>query len=426
MLDLRKIGRGLLASIAALAMVALVFGSGMPAARAANPITIGFSMPLSGPYAVSGRQALIAMKIWEHDVNAKGGLLGRPVKFVYYDDESNPAKVPGIYTKLLDVDHVDLIVGPYGTVLTAPAMPTAIEHHMVLISLVSLNLNKRFHYARYFSPTPLGLDPIVDFSKGFFHVAMEQTPKPKTLAIIAADQEFSAQNVAGALKNAKAAGLKVVYKGTYPPSTTDYAPMVRAAQAANPDIVYVASYPPGSVGIVRAMHEIGFKPKMFGGAMVGLQITTIQQHLGPLLNGTVAFNAWEPLKPMLFPGVMKMLDQYQKEAKGKGVDPLGYFLAPAAYAYVQILGEAVEGAHTLDQAKLAHYIHTHTFDTVDGKFSFDKEGNAVQDRLLQIQFHNVVGHGIAQFKNPDKTMTILWPKNYRTGSLIYPYAKAAK
>src|SRR5262245_40495910 len=80
-------------------------------ARAADPIRIGFGMSLTGPLAPNGKSALLAMKIWEEDVNAKGGLLGRPVKLVYYDDQTNPSTVPGIYTKLLDVDKVELIVG---------------------------------------------------------------------------------------------------------------------------------------------------------------------------------------------------------------------------------------------------------------------------------------------------------------------------
>jgi len=415
------IGRMLGLCVAGVVALALFFVPG--AARAAAPIKIGFSMSLTGPYAVSGKQALIAMKLWQDDVNAKGGLLKRPVQLVYYDDQSNPANVPGIYTKLLDIDKVDLVVGPYGTVLTAPAMPIVIAHHMVMTSLVSLNVNSRFHYPRYFAPAPLGHDPVVDFSKSFFNAVMRQTPKPKTVAFVSADQEFSAQNIAGARQNAKAAGLKVVYDQTYPPSTVDFSPIIRAAQAANPDIFFAASYPPDSLGLVRAAREVGFTPKVFGGSMVGLQITNIQMQLGPLLNGVVAFAAWEPLKPMMYPGVMDMLKRYQAQAAGQGVDPLGYFLAPAAYAYVQILGDAVAATGSLDQGKIADYMHRHTFSTVDGKFTFDADGNASEDRLLQVQYHGITGNGLAQFKDPSH-LTIVAPADLVTGKMIYPYAKA--
>src|SRR5712691_4868184 len=101
---------------------------GAAAARAQEPIKIGFSMELTGPFAVVGKTGLLAFKIWEEEINAKGGLLGRPVKLVYYDDQSNPANVPGIYTKLIEIDKVDLLVSSYGTNLVAPAMPVAIQN----------------------------------------------------------------------------------------------------------------------------------------------------------------------------------------------------------------------------------------------------------------------------------------------------------
>jgi len=147
--------------------------------------------------------------------------------------------------------------------------------------------------------------------------------------------------------------------------------------------------------------------------------------LGPELNGIVTFSAWEPLKPMMFPGVAHMLERYQQEAKREGVDPLGYAFAPAAYAYVQILGDAVQGAGTLDQTKLAQYMHSHTFETVNGPLSFSKNGDALEDRMLQIQYHGITGHDLHQFDGPQH-VTILWPTELRTGGMIYPYAKAAE
>src|SRR6476661_10195491 len=195
------------------------------AATAQNkePIKIGFSMALTGPLAANGKQALLGMKIWEEEINAKGGLLGRPVKLIYYDDQSSPATVPGIFTKLLDIDKVDIVMGDYGTNLLAPAMPVVIQHKMTFFALFGLDVNKEFNYERYFSMVPTGgPDPSASFSKGFFEVAATQNPKPKTLAIIAADAEFPHNAAIGARKNAKEAGLQVVYDKTYPPATTDY------------------------------------------------------------------------------------------------------------------------------------------------------------------------------------------------------------
>src|SRR6476660_969515 len=92
-----------------------------------QPIKIGFGMAETGPLGPNGKSALLAMEIWVEETNAKGGLIGRPVQLVHYDDQSNPSTVPGIYSKLLDVDKVDVIVGGYGTNMLAPAMPVVVQ-----------------------------------------------------------------------------------------------------------------------------------------------------------------------------------------------------------------------------------------------------------------------------------------------------------
>src|SRR5213076_3514223 len=208
---------------------ALVLASGgVFVARGADPIKIGFGMALTGGLSANGKPALLAVQIWKDDVNKRGGLLGRPVELVYYDDQTNPATVPGIYTKLLDVDKVDLIIGGYGNNMLAPAMPVVIQKKKMLIGLFGLAVNSEFHYRDYFAMIPSGPAPKSAFTKGFFDVAMTQDPKPRTVAIAAADAEFSVNASDGARENAKAAGLTIVYDKRYPPSTTDFAPIIRA------------------------------------------------------------------------------------------------------------------------------------------------------------------------------------------------------
>src|SRR5271167_1513395 len=150
------------------ALLATVLVAAAPAARAADPITIGFGMALTGGLAPNGRAALLAMQMWEGDINAKGGLLGRPVKLVFYDDQSNPSTVPGIYTKLLDVDKVDLVVSGFGTNMIAPALPVVMQHNRTFLGLFGLAVNSQFNYPNYFSIVPTGgPDPKLAFSKGF-------------------------------------------------------------------------------------------------------------------------------------------------------------------------------------------------------------------------------------------------------------------
>ena len=395
------------------------------AAQTPDPIKIGFSMSLTGGSASSGKAALLAMKIWEEDVNAKGGLLGRPVKLIYYDDQSSPAGVPAIYTKLLDVDKVDLVVGPYGTITTAPAMPVVMQRNKVLISLVALAVNQHFNYDKYFAMIALGPQPTIAFSKGFFETAAAQDPKPKTVAMVGADTEFTNNNLSGARENAKAAGLTIVYDKTYPPSTTDFSPIVRAVRATNPDLFYVASYPADSVGILRAVDEIGFKPKMLGGSMVGLQAASLKMQLGPLLNGVVTYENWLPVSTMMFQGVMDMLKKYQARAASEGVDLLGYGWGPPAYAYLQVLGDAVAGTNSLDDAKIAQFIRANMFKTVWGDIRFGPSGDWVEGRQLFVQYRNITGSGLDQFTDPSKVV-ILYPPAFKTGDVAYPYGEVKK
>jgi branched-chain amino acid transport system substrate-binding protein len=412
------------AALAALsALAAAVLLTAPASAQTGEPIKIGYSMALTGGLAPNGKSALLAQRIWEEDVNAKGGLLGRPVKLVYYDDKSSPAEVPSIYTKLLDIDKVDLIIGPYATAQIAPAMPIVIQRKKTFVALLGLAVNTEFNYPNYFCMIPSGPDAKPAFTKGFFDVAMAQDPKPQTVAIVSADQEFSRNAADGARENAQKAKLKIVYDKTYPPSTTDYAPIVRAIQATNPDILNINSYPPDSVGMVRAINEIGFKPKMIGGGMVGLQATAIKTQLGPLLNGFTNYDFWLPVPKMQFTGVDDLIKRYQARAAAEGVDPLGYYMAPWGYAQLQVLAQAVEGTKSLDDAKLGDYIRAGSFKTVVGDVKFGDKGEWAQSRVLQVQFQNVKGNDVGQFKDIS-TQVVVSPAEYASGKVIYPYEKA--
>ncbi|HEX3537501.1 MAG TPA: amino acid ABC transporter substrate-binding protein [Stellaceae bacterium] len=405
----------------AAAMVVTLGTAVSPPARAAEPITIGFGMALTGGLAAIGKSALLAMKIWEEQVNAKGGLLGRPVKLIYYDDQSSPATIPALYTKLIDVDKADLTISGYATNMVAPAMPIMIQRNRLFFGLFALAVNSEFHYPKYFSMLPSGPDPKHAFSEPFFEVAMKGDPKPQTLAIAAADAEYPKNASEGARDIAKKLGLKIVYDRSYPPQTTDYSPIVRAIQAASPEIVFVASYPPDSVGMVRAASELGLKARYFGGGMVGLQILSIKQQLGPLLNNILDYDWFLPTPKMLeVPGIAEFLKIYQAKAPGEGVDPLGWYLPPFAYAEMQVLQQAIEATKGIDQDKLADYIRANTFKTVVGDVSFGKDGEWSKPRVLEVQFQNITGNNIEQFKDI-KTETVISPDEYKTGSVIAPY-----
>ena len=414
---LRGKGRVLLA--AALLVVTCVV------ARADDkpPITIGFSMELTGPFAVVGKTGLLAFQIWAEDINKKGGLLGRPVKLVYYDDQSNPANVPGIYEKLISIDKVDLLISSYGTNLTAPAMPVAIQHNRLFFGLFALAANDNFHYPKYFSMLPFGPTPVQTFAEGYFDLAAAQNPKPTTVAIVATDAEFQHKAAESAREHAKRTGIKIVYDRAYPPNTVDFTPIVNAIQAAHPDMVYVSTYPSDTVGFLRAVGEVGLDTRMLGGGLAGLQAAAIKTQLGEAANGVTNVDLWEPVPTMQFPGVADFLKEYQAQAPAQGIDPLGYFLPPFAYSELQVLGDAVEATKSLDAEKLADYMHKTAFHTIEGDIAFGPDGEWTEARPIWVQYHGIKGHDVDQFRGPS-TVTILAPDKYKTGDMIYPYTKA--
>src|SRR5512141_3448993 len=215
-------------AMAGTALAALTFPA---AAQSDKPIRIGFSMALSGGLAGGGKAALLAYQIWAEEVNAKGGLLGRKVELVYYDDQPNPSAVPSIYTKLLDIDKVDLLLSGYATVPTAAAMPIVMQRKKLFLSLFALAANDEFKYDRYFQLQPNGPQAKYELSKGFFEVASSLDPKPKTVAMVGADAEYPKHALDGARENAKKYGFQIVYDRTYLPAQVDFAPIVRAIKA---------------------------------------------------------------------------------------------------------------------------------------------------------------------------------------------------
>jgi branched-chain amino acid transport system substrate-binding protein len=392
-------------------------------AQTKEPIKIGFSMAQTGPLGPNGKQALLGMNIWAEEINAKGGLLGRQVKLVTYDDQSNPSTVPGIYTKLLDVDKVDLVLGGYATNMVAPAMPVIIQKKKTFISLFALDVNAPFKYPKYFSVLPTGPKTKPSFTEGIYQVAMQQSPKPTTVALTYEDAEFSQNACEGARENAKTFGLKIVYDKSFPFNSPDVSPIVRALQAANPDLVIVCSYPLSSVNMVQAVREANYEPKMIGGAMVGLQATVFKNKLGPKLNGIVNYETWVPSEKMMAPAA-DFFKKYQEQAKAAGVDPLGYYLGGWGYAYIDMLGKAVEATKSVNDDKIADWLRKTTHKTIMGDWSYGANGEWTKSGMMQVQYHGIKeGAGLDVWKGMSY-QTVLTPKDLATGKVVYPYAKA--
>jgi branched-chain amino acid transport system substrate-binding protein len=397
-------------------------------APAGKPIVIGFSQSLTGALSPNGKQALLGQEIWRDQVNKSGGLLGRQVELKYYDDKSDPSEVPGIYTKLLDVDNVDLVVSGYATNQIAPAMPIVIRKGKAFISLFGLDVNDKFKYPKYFSIIPTGQDTKGSFTKGYFDIAAAQNPKPKTVAFTYADAEFSQNACEGARANAKKHGFTTVYDKAYPPppKTTDFAPIVRAIKALEPDLVVACAYPLDSVGLVLAANEIGLKPKMFGGAMVGLQATFFKDKLKNKMNGIVNYETWVPDDKQMYKGTKDFFAEYQSRARAAGVDPLGYYLGGWGFAQLQVLGEAIKAAKSVEDDKVVASLKKEKFDTIMGSIKFGGKGEWADGKMMTVQYHDIPADAGLDAWRGMGTQFVLEPKGLETGKVIFPYEKAIK
>jgi branched-chain amino acid transport system substrate-binding protein len=388
-----------------------------------NAIRIGYSLSLSGILAANGKTAFLAHKLWEENINKSGGLLGRSVQLVCMDDQTNPNLIPGIYQKLLAEENVDLIIGGYGDNSIKPAMPLAIEHKKFFVGLMGLAVNQEFNYENYFVMIPTGPRPGTALSEGFFAVAAKQDPKPVTVAILSADAPFSKSPVLGAKENCSKYEMKVVFEEKYPLSTSDFSPFIRKIQQTGADILFMCSYVADSAELIRAIDKEGLDAKIVGGAMIGPQNGLVKQELGPLLNGLVNYEYWLPVERLMYSGVGEMIEKYQARAEQEGTDPLGYYVAPMAYAQIQIVEQAVRATDSLDDTKLAAYTRDAVFHTVVGDVKFGKGGGWTEPRVLTVQYQNLTDHSIAQFKDA-KTQVVLMPEVLSSGKLIYPYIKA--
>jgi branched-chain amino acid transport system substrate-binding protein len=409
--------RLLAAAFAAIAVLA----SGLAAAQ--QPIKVGIGIAQTGTLGGGGKAALLALQMWVDDVNARGGLLGRKVQLIAYDDQSNPATTPGIYTKLLDVDKVDLLVAPYGTNPTAPIMPLVKQRDLLLMGNFSFDVNAQIKHDKWFNNAPWGSGAMA-WGANFLQVG--KGLGGTTVAFMAADAEF-AQNLAnGSRLIAKAMGLKTIFDQNYPPNTVDFSSMIRAVRSANPDILFIASYPSESAAIVRAVNEIGVGPsvKLIGGGMVGLQFAPIMESLGPLLNGFVNYNSFVPEKSLDNPGIRDFLAKYRTRAVAEKVDPLGFYLPPYNYAIGQMLEQAITATKSLDHKVLADYIRKNEMKTIVGNIRYDAVGEWAKPMVVMAQFRGVQGKDLEQFRQAGKQV-IIAPAALKTGDVL-PYDKARK
>jgi branched-chain amino acid transport system substrate-binding protein len=406
----------------ALKAAALALGASIPGARLLaqqRPVKIGMSIAQTGALAASGRAALLALRMWVEDVNARGGLLGRPAELIAYDDQGSASATPAVYAKLLDIDRVDLLIAPYGTVPTAPLMGMVKSRGKLLMGNFSFEVNHVMNHDLWFNNAPW--KDAKSFSQGFFRIGQQQGAR--NVAFLAADNEFGQSLANGARELAKQVGLKMLYDQNYPPGTTDFSSMIRAIRAVRPDMVYVMSYPAESVQIVRAVGEIGVgaSVKIFGGGMVGLQYTPVMESLGSALNGILNYNTFVP--GIKYPGIDEFLARYSKRAIEARVDPLGLYLPPFEYAIGQMLEQAIAATRSLQDRVIADYLRANEMRTIVGPIRYGPDGEWAQPRVITTQFQGVKDRNIEQFRKPG-VQAVLFPEHLKNGQLKAPFEQA--
>ena len=414
--EFTKLGAGLAIGVAAPAV-----WSGAHAQS--QPIRVGVSASLTGPLS-STKNSVIGYELWRDDVNANGGLLGRKLELVIYDDQSLASNVPGIYSKLADIDRVDFLFSPYGANLTAAVMPFAAQRDRLIIGLHTLASNDTLKHGKFFSVAPWGPKGADNWAAGFFDLARSEGVKK--IAILAADTEFSKTAAAGGRRLCEQYGIQVADYQIYPPSNREFSAILRNIRASGAEAVFVCSYPADSTAIVRGVQEIGLgdQVRLFGGGMVGPQYASLLENLGPALNGITNFHLYVPEPSLKFQGIENFLTRYEPIAKQRQADVLGFYIPPFSYAAGQLISTAVAATGTIDQATVAKWLHANAAETIVGKISFNELGDWTERRVLMCQFQNVDGSGVEQFRKSGKQV-IVDPPAFKSGALI-PFAQARK
>lgn len=322
-------------------------------------IKIGYGLSLTGAFGAFGQSAFLAHKIWEEGVNKRGGLLGRRVELVCVDDKSNAHEAAEVYKSLLDVEKVDIVIGGYGSASTSLVIPMMAERQKFFVGL----MNKINGIANCFSMIPTETKPNTTLTESFF----KSLSRNSSVAILAADSDCTKNAIAGARENVIKNSHRLIFEYNYSLSTSDFTALAEELKLLKPHAIYIAAYASDSLGIIKAINEVGFSPKKIGASVV--------QHLG--------------LKNM-YCGVDEVMDQYLSRTSSIEEDTLGYCMAPQAYAQLQIIEEAIKATNSLNDLKLIGHTREAVFKTILGDIKFDKNGECAAPEMLQVQYHKIM------------------------------------
>ncbi len=385
------LSRGMLLAAAALALALLAVAPGL----AQGPIRIGASLSLTGTYAAPGQNQQRGYQLCAKHVNEKGGVLGRKIEFVFYDDQSQPATGVRLYERLITQDRVELLMGPYSSPISEAAANVNEKYKMPMIAPMA-STTSIFKKGRKFifmvqSPAEVYLEGMLDIAARH---------GLKTVALINEDTLFPKATVQGTIELAKKRGLQVVFVEAYPKGNTDFSALLTKVRAANPDVLGAATYFDDAVAITRQMKELNVNPRIYA-VTVGGDLPKFYELLGKNAEYVYGASQWEPELP--YPGAREFAEAYHKEFAGAD---LSYHSA-GGYAGCQILVEAIKRAGSLDGEKIRNEIVKLRIDTVYGAFDVDDDGFQTAHKMVMFQWQ-------------DGKKAIVWPDELATGKLRYP------
>lgn len=346
--------------------------------HAAEPIKIGCTISQSGKYADSGSYYKEAYLMWQDDLNASGGLLGRPVKLIIHDDESSADKAVGLYERLLSGDRVDLILGPYTSTIVYPVARITEKYKMVMLQgggtagkIFKAGFNYMFLTLPGFSE---------QHSIGFFEYLKTVSPekRPTKAAVIYGDKSASIANAAGHKTRCQENGIPVVLDEKYPADAADLTAVLTKAKNMGADLLMAGTYFPDAVLIARTISELKYKPK-YVLLTAGVSDYKFGKELGTVSNNIMGTAWWHD-------SVTFSLDWTKRYKQRFGRMP--DYHASGAYAAAQILEQSINACKSLDNTKLRDYIRGHSFDTVIAQdLSFDQRG-APSYSMVTLQWQN--------------------------------------
>jgi len=373
--------------------LALAVGGVMPA-TAQGPIRIGASLSLTGTYAKLGKNQHEGYQLCEKEVNGKGGLLGRKVQFVVYDDQSMPATAVRLYEKLITEDMVDAIMGPYSSPVTEAAVNVTEKYKKVMVAplaaTTSIFKKGRKYIFMVISPAEVYLEGLVD---------MAAKRGLKTVAVVNEDTLFSKAAASGAVELAKKKGMQVVFTEAYPKGNTDFSALLTKLKAANPDVVAAATYFDDAVALTRQMKELNVNPKMFG-VTVGGDLPEFYDTLKQNAEYIYGATQWEHTLP--YPGNQEYFEAYKKDF---GHEPS--YHSTAGYAGCLIYAEAVKRANSLDADKVREQLLKLEMRTPFGDYKVEADGFQVAHKMVTFQWQK------------EKKVTV-WPDELAQGKPLFP------